>query len=261
VWVGGSYFVSATQTTYALIVHWNGTSWTQETTPDAKFPRINGMWGSSSGDLWAAGVAHAGGRYVGYVLHRVGDAWERIRTPRKADVARMLFDISGSSSTNIWMVGYDYDKTTKLATPLALRWNGASIERVPTPKLLKSSNQGFVGVTAVDETHAWAGGYLLNGDQALLERWDGTSWHVEPLRDHTGYEGIQGVDATSISNAYAVGYRNGHPTIRHWDGVSWTSAKPPWPSGVATEVTATTTHGIWVVGSSSNWEVVASTCS
>lgn len=259
VWIGGSYFDRAAQTNRALIMHWNGTSWTQEATPDGRSQRITGLWADASGDLWAAGVEYTGGRYVGLVLHRSGTTWERIRVPRRIDHERYLYDISGSSPTDIWAVGYDYDEATKLAVPLMLHWNGSSLSRVPTPKLAQTSNTSFVGVTAVDGSNAWAGGYQANSEQALLERWDGKTWAVVPLLDHTGYEGIQGVDATSTSNAYAVGYRNGHPTIRRWDGVVWKTVDPPWSVGTGIDVTTTANDGTWAVGSA-KWEVIASTC-
>jgi hypothetical protein len=261
VWLRGNYFDDVTQMSLPLIMHWNGSSWVQEATPDSKSARLMALWGSDSGDLWAAGVGHTGGRYVGLVLHRVGTTWESVKVPRKIDHERWLYDISGSSSTDIWAAGYDYDKVAKVSVPLMMHWNGVSFDRVPTPKVPVSSNTSFSGVAAVDDSNAWAVGYLLDSEQALLERWDGASWHIVPLSDHTGYEGIQGVDATSTTNAYAVGYRDGHPTIRQWDGIAWSSVNPPWSNGTGIDVTATATDGTWIVGSGSNGEIVASTCS
>jgi hypothetical protein len=122
-------------------------------------------------------------------------------------------------------------------------------------------NQGFVGVAAADRTHAWAGGYLHNGDRTLLERWNGTQWQIVPTRDHIGYEGIQGVSAASSTDAVAVGYRNGHHTIRQWNGLAWSTVDVPWRRGGLNDVTATASSGTWAVGwSATSQDLVASTC-
>jgi hypothetical protein len=76
-------------------------------------------------------------------------------------------------------------------------------------------------------------------DIALAERWNGTSWTIQPTSSPgAGYDAVlSGVDCLSSMECIAVGYDyyNQGPQdavlAEYWDGTSWTIQPTPVPSG------------------------------
>jgi hypothetical protein len=258
-WAVGSYYDGDPDTSRALILRWDGASWTQEPAPNGRTVRLESVWGDGAGDLWAAGVEDVGGRYVGFVIRRVGGAWERVRFPRHDGHAVLLLGISGSGTDDIWTVGGDRYIDSSIEHPVAFHWAGSSWDRVKTAPI-PAFSASFSGVSVVDGTHAWAVGTQSDDDRMLIERWDGTAWQQEQIPDHSGLESLEGVAASSSTSAYAVGYRNGHPLIERWDGALWDNVRPPWRRGNFTNVDHVTGLGALAVGSHYNHDAIATTC-
>ena len=62
----------------------------------------------------------------------------------------------------------------------------------------------LVDVAASSSTDAVAVG--TTESESFVERWNGTAWHVQPSADlGTGSNSLSGVDASSSTNAWAVG--------------------------------------------------------
>ncbi len=143
----------------------------------------------------------------------------------------------------------------------------------PSPgtwRIVHSSNPGSAqnnlsAISATSATNAWVvGSFSTNhfnlGARALIEHWNGSSWHVvasptAPQGDST----LSGVAAISPTNAWAVGdtFNDSNsditqPLIEHWNGSVWATVVSPTVAGGAylTGVTALSATDIWAVGSS-----------
>jgi hypothetical protein len=99
VWVVGYHEVHR-----SLVQHWDGTRWSNVSAPWAGV--MTGVWGAASDDVWAVG------RYIGqtgWLLadseHWDGTSWTRVQTPQPGQ-SSVPHAITGTSSTDIWAVGY-----------------------------------------------------------------------------------------------------------------------------------------------------------
>jgi hypothetical protein len=170
--------------------------------------------------------------------------------------------------------------TARLASRAALTGAAASAfglllgtgpaQAATTWTVLTTPNRGTIanelyGVTALSPSSAWAVGswYDVNlaAPRTLVQRWNGTSWaNVTSPNATNYYNELQAVDATSSTNAWAVGYANGssgvngspHNTLAmRWNGSAWSIVATPNP-GVQTRqlyaVKAFSTTDAWAVG-------------
>ncbi len=135
----------------------------------------------------------------------------------------------------------------------------------PAWNIVPSSNPGtnwnhLNGVAAISATDVWAVGYYYNGvgaSQTLMERWNGTTFHVVSSPNVGTYTNqLNGVAAVSASDVWVVGYyadaiSMSRTLIEHWDGSAW--AVIPSPNGgpsynVLTGVAAASANDVWAVG-------------
>ena len=114
-------------------------------------------------------------------------------------------------------------------------------------------------VAFVSAGESWAVGDALdhgtNGNQALIERYDGSQWSVVPSPYRGAMSnGLNGVSMTSGAG-WAVGYalKSGwtyQPLALRWDGTRWSQASPAQLAGHAyfTGVDTITGTNAWAVG-------------
>jgi hypothetical protein len=158
----------------ALALHWNGTTWTQVTVPE-EATGLYAIAGTSATDIWAVGT---GRTHQLAALHYNGSTWSETPIADTGTVFAALYAVTAISPTDVWAVG----SKKNYAIPLAYHWNGSTWTEVPTPAVGVGGNNPFRGVSGVSATEVWAVGYTTtsNGPQALIERWNGTAWQVEP---------------------------------------------------------------------------------
>ncbi len=78
-----------------VVLHWDGTSWTQETLPGTPLGRsLNKVWGTASDDLYAVGES-------GTIWHRTGTTWALEPNPATSN----LLTVYGCSATDVYAVG------------------------------------------------------------------------------------------------------------------------------------------------------------
>src|SRR5439155_1561301 len=123
VWAAGDFTDAGI---HPLVMHWDGSAWTQVPAPDGVPNSVNvfnGVMAISSGDIWAVGErppqlleAHTS------VVHWDGTAWGIVRAPTPENGA--LGTVAGVSPSDIWAAGSYYDPAILNSRPLTMRSNG-----------------------------------------------------------------------------------------------------------------------------------------
>lgn len=225
VWAVGSYSGPAPP----VIIHWDGTSWTQ-------FPQeredyiLNGVDAVSPTDAWAVGY-FAGIRPL--ALHWDGTSWDRVPTPVPGSY-HYVYDVEAIAPDDVWAIGH-YIGAEEGLHALAMHWDGIRWEVTPTPDA--PYGDAFHGVTAVSSGDVWAVGFVgtpeLGDYEPLIEHWDGTRWSVVEAAPPPSGESNQlyEVSANSSGEVWAAGFHGTpeppRPLIEHWDGTRWSLAEVP----------------------------------
>ncbi|HEU5471045.1 MAG TPA: hypothetical protein VFV67_10360 [Actinophytocola sp.] len=144
----------------ALILHWDGSAWTQLPTPDlAMDSELVGLAPAGAGSLWAVGASTR--TATGLVLHFDGVSWRSVPTP--AFITHMS-GVVVLGEQNVLFCGYaimaDGPETAHVA-----RWDG---------KRLTAEFAGLVGSPGVQENV----GTALNGICAAGDRGAAVGWRV-----------------------------------------------------------------------------------
>jgi hypothetical protein len=227
-----AWAVGQTRTTKTLALHWNGSSWAQVPTPapGAFGSLLSGVTEISPTNVWAVGASNGSGS-AALVLHWNGLRWARVSTPSSGVGA--LSGVSAVSANDIWAVGSGGTATRE--TTLVLHWNGSRWTRVPSPTP-PGQVVALFSVSAVSATDVWAVGRDLNGTigKTLILHWDGTAWTQVPSPSPGGDNQLAGVNMTSATDGWAVGWKSTSlgqnlPLVLHWNGTAWTQVPSPAP--------------------------------
>jgi hypothetical protein len=245
-----------------LIEQWNGTAWKQVPSPaPGTFSGLSGVAAVSASSAWAVGDTGASGSVKSLILRWNGTAWKQVPSPTPAGGA-VLSGVAADSASSAWAVGATGPGAT--SKTLILRWNGTAWAQVPSPSPGAPNPDLLRGVAAVSASSAWAVGCTscatpsgFNGP--LIARWNGTAWQHVPSPGLGAPGGIlEGVAATSASNAWAVGgtESGSGPSevittlIARWNGTGWTRVPSPSPAGgaVLSGVAAVSASSAFAVG-------------
>jgi hypothetical protein len=163
----------------SLVVHYNGTSWTRETTPNpANRNTLMDVVALANGEVFAVGVAQdtSGGGITprSLMLRRTGGTWSSLTVPKGETGSQdQLLSVAAVSSTSVWSVGYYSSPSSGLYEPLLVHWTangGAGTLAVshPSPALTVSALTS--GVSATSAGNLWAAGYTSppSGGNATL---------------------------------------------------------------------------------------------
>ena len=185
VWAGG---VAATP----LLEHWNGSAWSVAPSPSAVNGTnldafgINGIAAVSATDVWAVGgntATSCAGTEPALIEHWDGTRWTAMLTSQIG----ILEGVTAVAADDVWAVGVSYASVPVPTGALILHWNGKQWSEVPNPA---PSGQGqsyqlkSVAARAANDVFAAGVAYEYGGSgggpnsQALVERWNGTSWSV-----------------------------------------------------------------------------------
>lgn len=219
-----------------LILHWNGTSWTQTPSPNpGEFVQLTAVHAISANDAWAVGTFSDGSAFQTLTLHWDGKAWTQKPSPNPGPGANdQLTSVTATSGGDVWAVG-DFLSNTQVSTvsTLIMHWDGTSWKQVDSPNPEPDIINRLTGVSATSPNDAWAVGFFANGtaDQTLILHWDGTSWTQVPSPNPFEDDNLAGVAATSAGSAVAVGSGQtaakrgrGVTLALRWDGTAWTQA-------------------------------------
>jgi hypothetical protein len=250
-----------------LILHWNGTAWSQVTAPATGMPEteLNGVSTVSDRSAWAAGFTGnpAAGLFSTLILRWNGTSWSRTASPDPGRTDSFLQGVSGTRGGGAWAVGsYAQGKTLRT---LVLRWSATAWAQVKSASPAPAGRYDLLaGVSASGQGHAWAAGSgpdsTTGPARTLMLRWNGSSWSRVPSPDPgAGGSELTAVSTISGTGAWAVGDfapgGTGGPQdtlILRWDGTAWSRVSSPSPgplTNVLTGVSAGPAGDAWAVGS------------
>ena len=203
------------------IRHFNGSSWSVMDGGGNYY--LAGVYGFSGGNVFAVGTES--GR--GVILHYDGISWSRMDD---GGGRYSLTSVWGSSSSDVFAGGYDYDYKVETI----MHYDGRSWSRMDSGS--HGEILGFWGTSGSDVFAVGSGGTIL--------RYDGTSW--SPMSSGSTAT-LKGVWGTSNSDVYAVGTEHSvfQGMILHYDGVAWSP------------VVANSRYDFWGVWGSSGNDVFA----
>jgi hypothetical protein len=149
----------------SLVVHFDGTSWTRETTPNpANRNTLTDVVALANGEVFAVGVAQdtSGGGITprSLMLRRQAGTWSSLTVPPgEAGSQDQLLSVAAVSPTSVWSVGYYHSPSSGLYEPLLVHWmgNGPLAVSHPSPAITVSALAS--GVSATSAGNLWAVGY------------------------------------------------------------------------------------------------------
>ena len=278
-WAVGSYEVTSGSSTVTktLILHGDGTSWTQMISPNPgkTFNTLNAVRVVSANDAWAVGsFSNSGGATQSLIVHWNGTTWQQVKSPNPAVVNNLSW-VTSTSPTDVWAVGElsnSIELTRRILRPGAhiaaradprtfiVHWNGTRWSQVPSPS--PGVFDFLQGVGATSTSNAWAVGTTLakgTVDQTLILHWNGTAWTrvMSPDPAGTGRDNdLSGVATTASNTAWAVGSFDDsnnaqQALLLRWDGTGWQQVQIPASgdrSGLS-GVGASSSGNAWAVGS------------
>lgn len=109
-----------------LILHWNGTRWSQVKSPNpsSAVNTLTGVSAVSPTDAWAVGLYwDQAGIDHPLVLHWDGTRWSQVKSPSFGSEHTSLYSVTAVSPKDVWAVG-DYREAG--VHPLVLHWDGTN---------------------------------------------------------------------------------------------------------------------------------------
>jgi len=184
-WVVGSTGDPAAGMERALLLHWDGSSWTPVDVTGAVGggrSLLAGVSAASETDVWAVGYRHD----LPLVLHFDGRRWTSPRVASGGELAAVV----AVSATDVWAVGASilhYDGTA---------WTEDGRVRRGGP---------LTGVAAAGPNDVWAVGSGAETGRAVVRRWNGKVWDIIATEDRA--EVLTAASALPDETVWAVGYR------------------------------------------------------
>lgn len=239
---------------YPLADRWNGTKWLNEPTPNPAGGFDSFLLGMSCA---SASVCTAVGDYnngdATLAERWNGSKWRIQRTPQLPGSVvgaetNFLLGVSCTSTNSCTAVGHYYDTISgpeqlRGTVTLAEHWNGTTWSIQQTPNPAGATDSELYGVSCVSASACTAVGDYFSpttGWVTLGERWNGTTWSIEPTPNPTSggpqtQPILNGVSCASARVCTAVGnYFNGagYATLaERWNGSTWSIQQTPNANG------------------------------
>lgn len=182
-------------------------------------------------------------------------------------VAAVLFCLVGVGffALHTWQSTLGTSNPKANPTPTIQVKTVTSLCTVASPNLSTASTNKpkLTDISGSSANDIWAVGRQQNGQELLIEHWDGKSWSFvssPTINDPTAIVNSEGVKVASLSptNAWLVGISSTtdkHALAEHWDGKTWNIVSLPLPTNTTdatvtaiTAITAITANDIWVAG-------------
>ena len=209
---------------WTLTVHWNGTEWIQVPSPNKSAPggpvytqTLRDAIAFAPNDVWAVGFYLIGNVKHTLVQHWDGNQWSIVPSPDGPTGDGGLNGISGTSSSDIWVVG-EHDNATyyAMAKALAMHWNGTAWSVVLPPNPSSWGVSPLNSVLARSPNDVYAVGQWENPTQGLstfVVHWDGAGWtqvsSENPPGNGTGWNSLYEITQDPTGGLWTSGAKQG----------------------------------------------------
>ena len=223
---------------FNLILHYDGTSWTEIPAPNpvpdpnpGGYPVSNELYAVhaiSANDVWAVGHLFTYTLEFATILHWDGTQWSNVSPVINSRFSR-LRSIDSVAANDIWAVGEIQRVGTQRS--MMLHFDGTAWTLVASPNA--SPNTDFVmSVSMASSDDVWVVGYgnqvfgTSQTNQTTSWHWNGAAWSLVDAPDFNQLNNyLRAVVALSPTNAFAVGFWDTGSKLRtmaqHWDGTRW----------------------------------------
>jgi hypothetical protein len=253
-----------------LIDRWNGTAWSQVTTPatPGNTALLLGVSASSASDAWAVGRTQVNkSSFEGLALHWNGTAWSV-----SPGFPAALSPFGGASAAGVADISpgdaYAIGNSAATAVGTLAHWNGTAWSPVSLPlPAHANSNTTLDTISATGPGDVWIVGTFLdsaNGqNETFAEHFNGTAWKVVAMPPVTNpninaFFQFNGLKANSASDVWAVGVSgvtdvtdSQKTLIEHFNGTAWSIVPSPSPGSIDALSGVTTSNAasnVWAVG-------------
>jgi hypothetical protein len=240
------YYLSSAGVQLPLIERWNGEKWTLQEAPvpaGSIETALSGVSCASATSCTAVGTyATVTGKDRSLAEGWNGTSWSAKEPPNPAGAAWSdLLSVSCTASNACVAVGED--KVNNNAEPYAETWNGTvwTLKTVALPptegELALLEDISCTSSTNCEATGVYESPQGKEGELALAEHWNGTTWSLQATPKVTGSQvnDLSGVSCISSSSCTAVGHSalsTGPVALsEHWNGSEWAVQTTPNPSG------------------------------
>jgi hypothetical protein len=171
--VGNGGGTGVPPTNSALILHWNGSTWTRVAAHlPSGLSNLRGVTAISGTDAWAVGCGGCSAQGAGDPVtdHWNGRGWQLVSDAGLRSLAG-LNAVASTSPTDVWAVGVPGNGGSGIA-----HWNGHGWRIVASPN--PDGDYYPYGVAAASPSSAWA----VGGDEAatpfegVISGWNGFAW-------------------------------------------------------------------------------------
>lgn len=218
-----------------LILVWDGSSWTIQTSPNlsASQDYLNGVSCTSATSCLAVGSFQSAITRQTMVLVWDGSTWtSQASANTSTSQYNYLSGVSCSSASACTAVGSYHDGVAYRT--LVTRWNGTSWSVQPSPNESANRTNMLSAVSCATATSCTAVGSFDGGTtyRSLVLAWDGATWSQQaaPATPNLS-DDLYGVSCTSPSFCIAIGASYDGTDYRTlavmWDGVEWTVLDSP----------------------------------
>lgn len=248
-----------------LIVHWNGTSWTDVASPNQGSGQnsLHGISAVAEDDIWAVGSYIADGLYHTLIEHWNGRSWSITPSPNPGTAFNAHRGVAGISSDDAWAVG-QY-ASNEGGRSLTQHWKNSTWNAISTPNQGGASN--LTAVAAIATNDVWAvGGYFPDSCwfciQTLTMHWNGSQWTIVSSPNlGPSYSEFHSVHPLDSDYVWAVGAGSNGGSVRtlteYWNGTEWNIVQSPnqgpgnnalYGVGATPGTWAETNGTVWAVG-------------
>lgn len=199
--------------TVALLLHWDGSSWTELPTPPVlgDMQIFEDLVKLPSGDVWCVGAYGPTFSSFPYVCRWDGSDWTLYEGLPVPPGLNSLTGVDAAGANDIWMAGRS--TTTTGGQALVLRWNGSFFEnRTPQDLSLLSVRLEDLEVTPSGDVVAVGSGTEVPPPAvpiAITVRHDGTAWSemtLDPAGPASSW--LRCLDVVGDCEMWTVGQQN-----------------------------------------------------
>ncbi len=232
---------SVSSNNQALIMQWNGSSWSVAPSPSTSGSTdtiLNGVSCPSTSFCVAGGFQRQPSVPEPFFEQWNGTAWTVVPPViPTGSTGASIHGVSCTSSTFCVAVGSQTMSGSFI--PLVEQWNGTAWSAVTTPHLTTSGNAEFSAVSCHGSTLCVAVGYQAAEDLTLAEMWDGATWSVVASANDPAAtsDELLSVSCAGTSFCAAVGESSGGSItassdnlVELWHGAAFTIIPAPNPS-------------------------------